>query len=141
MNRVTPDSNVIISALIWGGKPLQLLELALTGEIELAVSPEILDETLRILREKFLMETEDLAKAEGFILKATRVVAPTERLDVVVSDPDDNAILECAAAAGSDTVVSGDTDLLGVGSFRGIKIMKVSAFLNAYEARGRGQNP
>ena len=99
MNPVTPDSNVIISALIWGGKPLQLVELALTGEIELVVSPDILDETLRILRDKFHLEPEDLANAEGFILKAARVVTPTERLDIVQADPDDNRIVECAVAA------------------------------------------
>ena len=136
MNRVTADSNVYISALIWGGKPLQLLELALTGEIELAVSPDILEETLRILREKFHLQPEDSAKAEGFILKAARIVTPTERFDVVQSDPDDNPVIECAVAAGSDTIVSGDMDLLRIGSFREIRIQRVSEFLAAFQGRG-----
>lgn len=38
-------------------------------------------------------------------------------LDVVPTDPDDNRVLECALKAGSDTVVTGDTDLLVMGSF------------------------
>jgi uncharacterized protein len=137
VNPITLDSNVIISALIWGGKPLQLFELALTGEIELAVSPDILDETLRILRGKFRLEPEDLAKAEGFILKAARVVTPTERLDVVQADPDDNRIVACAVAAGSDTIVSGDVDLLRMRNFRGVRIQRVSEFLARFQSRER----
>lgn len=137
MKRVTADTNVIVSALIWGGKPLQVLEHALTGKIELAISPDILEETLRILQEKFRLDPDDLLKAEGFILMCARVVTPTEQLDVVQSDPDDNAILECAVAAGSETVVSGDTDLLRMGSFRGIRIQRVSEFVEGFRARGR----
>lgn len=46
MPTVTADSNVYISALVFGGKPLQLLERALAGEVRLMISQEILDETL-----------------------------------------------------------------------------------------------
>lgn len=75
-------------------------------------------------------------KAEQFILKAARLVTPSEHMDVVHADPDDNRIIECAVAAVSDTVVSGDTDLLRLGSFRGIRIVKVSDFLAGFQARG-----
>ena len=136
MKRVTADSNIYVSALIWGGKPLKLLELALQGEIELAISPDIQNETLRILHDKFHLAAEEMAKAEGFLMKAARMVTPTERLNVVQWDPDDNAILECAVAAGSDTVVSGDTDLLRLGTLRGIKIQRLSEFLAERSGRG-----
>lgn len=53
MKRVTADSNIYISALMFGGKPLQILEMALEGEIELTISEAILSETLRVLRDKF----------------------------------------------------------------------------------------
>ncbi len=99
MKRVVADSNIWISALIWGGKPLQRVELALQGEINLAISPDILNETLEVLREKFAMDVDELQKAETQMLRAARVVTPTERLDVVPSDPDDNRVLECAVAA------------------------------------------
>jgi hypothetical protein len=36
MRRVTADSNILISALRYGGKPLTLLELALDGRFELS---------------------------------------------------------------------------------------------------------
>ena len=42
-----------------------------------------------------------------------------------------------AVAAGSETVVTGDVHLLSVGSFRGIRIQTVSAFLAGFQAHGR----
>jgi predicted nucleic acid-binding protein len=59
----------------------------------------------------------------------TRRVSSTETLDVVKADPDDNRILECAVAAGSDVIVTGDAHLLQLGAYRGISIMKVADFL------------
>jgi predicted nucleic acid-binding protein len=44
-------------------------------------------------------------------------------------DPDDDTILECAAAARSDYVVTGDKDLLEVGLHRGTQIIMPAAFL------------
>jgi predicted nucleic acid-binding protein len=58
----------------------------------------------------------------------TKRVSSTETLDVV-KDPDDNRILECAVAVGSDVIVTGDGHLLQLGAYRGIKIMKVADFL------------
>ena len=46
MNCVTADSNIYISAFLRGGKPLELLEMARAGQIELAVTEDILNETV-----------------------------------------------------------------------------------------------
>lgn len=137
MNRVTADSNIWISALIFGGKPLQLLELALAGEIELGISAALLDETLRVMRDKFKRIPEQLQQAEGYITAITKRVSPTETIDAVPSDPDDNEVLECAVAAGSDTIVTGDADLLRLGSFRGMDIVRVSDFISRFGGRSR----
>ena len=76
--RITPDSNILISALVFGGTPLRLLEMALGGEILLFISDEILQETLRVLRDKFGLSQERLARAEHYIGTCTeRVVAST----------------------------------------------------------------
>jgi hypothetical protein len=39
---------------------------------------------------------------------------------------DDNRILECAVKAGSDVIITHDHDLLRLGEFRGIRIMKAA---------------
>jgi hypothetical protein len=46
-------------------------------------------------------------------------------VDVVKEDLADNRILECAAHAKSDYLVTGDTGLLGLGSFEDIPIVKL----------------
>ena len=55
--KVVPDSNILISALIWGGMPARLVESAILGEVELCVSQPIIDETIRVLRRKGLDES------------------------------------------------------------------------------------
>jgi len=66
VERVTADSNVLISALRFGGKPLDLLALALDGDIELAISDAILHETLRVLHDKFHTTPERLDGMERY---------------------------------------------------------------------------
>ena len=56
-------------------------------------------------------------------------LSPTQVLDVVTDDPDDNRIVECAVASGSDCIVSGDKDLLRMGEYTGINMITVSDFL------------
>ena len=137
MKRVTADSNQYISAFLRGGKPLQLLELARAGQIELAVSEDILNEVGRVLRDKFNVPDEDVQAFGDEIRAFARLVQATEALDVVKADPTDNRILECAVAAESETVITGDAHLLSLGSFTGIQIIRVAEFLAGFLARGR----
>jgi putative PIN family toxin of toxin-antitoxin system len=135
VKRVVADSNIFISALLRGGKPLELIELGRAGQIELAITEEILDEIARVLSTKFRVSTEDAREMREEISGFTKLIAATEALDVVKADPTDNKVLECAVAAGSETVITGDRHLLELGTFRAITIMTVSDFL----AHGRGQ--
>jgi uncharacterized protein len=127
--RVTLDTNIYVSALHFGGKPMELLQMGLEGELDIALSQPILDETLRVLREKFAWSDDDLRDAEAAISAATYRVAPTETLDVVEADATDNRIVECAVASSSEAIVSGDRHLLALGQFRGISVLRVGDFL------------
>ena len=64
-----------------------------------------------------------------------RHVTPAKRLRVVRSDADDDKILECAVAAGSEIVVTGDAHLLSMGDFSGIRMQRVAEFLAESQAR------
>jgi len=64
VKRVVADTNVLVSALQFGGKPKQLLDLAADDQVDLAVSEAIIAETLRILRHKFDRTSEWLAEAD-----------------------------------------------------------------------------
>jgi putative PIN family toxin of toxin-antitoxin system len=109
--RVVVDSNVLISAIAFGGKPEEVVRLADHGEIRLYLSAFILDEVRRVLLSpKLSVAPSDVEEFLGF-LRYTRVRRPTGALRVS-RDPSDDAILECAVAAKADFLVTGDRDLL-----------------------------
>jgi len=133
---ITLDSNIFVSALKFGGKPMTLVEKGSSGEVAIAVSEEIIEETLGVLRDKFSWTAGQLADAEATIRSATHVVKPMITLAVVKADADDDRILECAVEASSEFIVSHDNHLLKLKSYEGIEIIKAGAFLHRLEARG-----
>lgn len=131
--RVVLDTNVVVSGLIWGGKPYQLLQAATDGDITLYTSPVLLDELREVLAREHLASR--LAK-KASPSSVELAVGSYGELAVVVSplatpkasrDPDDDEVLACALAAQADLIVSGDGDLLTLGSFQGIAIVTVTA--------------
>ncbi len=83
--------------------------------IRIDISHAILDETIGVLRDKFGWEGYRLHFARAALLNFANLVTPTQRLDIA-DDPDDDRIIECAVAAGSDFIVTYDTDLLRMGA-------------------------
>jgi uncharacterized protein len=134
--RVTADTNVLVSALNFpGSKPSQLLELARSGAIDLAISGHILDEREDVLRRKFKWPDADIREMRRQFRMFARYVVDADAVDVITADPDDNRILE--AAAGSDYIVSGDHHLLDLGHFQNIPIVRIAEFIEIFE-RQRG---
>jgi putative PIN family toxin of toxin-antitoxin system len=130
VKRVVADTNILVSALQFGGKPKRLLDLAIDGQVDLAVSEAIIGETLRVLRDKFDRAREWVAETDRQLRVITRLVQPTESIQVIDADPTDDRILECAVAAEAEVIVSGDTHLLSLGTFRGIQVQRVAEFLD-----------
>ena len=133
MRRITCDSNIYISALNFGGKPLEILELARTGRLVNAISNAIITETSRVLYAKFYWSAEDIHDAIHQLLNFSNYVHAEYTLDVVSRDPEDNRVLECAVAAKSDVVITGDLDLLMLGSFGAIQIVSPAQYLKAIQ--------
>jgi predicted nucleic acid-binding protein len=72
-----------------------------------------------------------LAEDRAYIEACTVRVVSTERLHVVTDDEDDNRVLECAVAGECEYVVTGDGDLLRMGSYGGIRILRSESSLSA----------
>lgn len=126
---VTADSNIYISALVFAGRPLQFLDAARAGVFRLAISDPLFEEIHRVLRDKFRWPAEDLAEAAADIADFTLRAHPTRTIDAVPEDPDDNRVLECAVAARSGYIVTGDAALLRLAEFEGIRIVRVADFM------------
>lgn len=138
MDRVTADANIYISAFEFRGKPAELLTLAAQRRIELAISDHIVEEVTRTLRNKFDWPEDRIEGAKRMMGRFTRRVVPTKTTDAIKADLSDNRILDCAAAAGSDYIVTGDAHLLRLRQYQGIKIIRVADFLRLLEP-GRGR--
>jgi uncharacterized protein len=136
---VTADTNILISALHFGGKPREFLELARSGRVRLAISDNIQGELRRVLRDKFGWEEAKLDALDAQLASFTEKVHPTERLQVVPGDPDDDRVVECAVASGSSVIVSGDRHLRSLGVVEGIPVVTVGQFMEQAQQQGRGR--
>jgi predicted nucleic acid-binding protein len=92
-----------------------------------------------VLRDKYGWEGYRLHFARLELRKLANVVVPTQTLSIT-DDPDDNRILECAVAAGSDVIITYDSDLLRLSEYGGIKIIR-AADLRRWILRSRDPGP
>ena len=130
MIKLVLDSNVIISGIVFGGKPRRLLRHFIEGNLELYLSKEIIVEVIEILRKKFKYTNLMLLGIENELASIAGIVEPTIKVDIITEDEDDNKILECALTAGCDYIISGDHHLLSIGEYQSIQIKSVSEFLD-----------
>lgn len=127
--RIVLDTNVVLSALLWRGMPYRLLDaIRSRGEARLFTSPALLDELADVLtRPSATKRLAVIGKAAREVLTdyvdAVEVVEPEHVPRVVPNDADDDQVIAAALAAGADWIVSGDADLLAMGSHQGIPII------------------
>lgn len=128
------DSNVYISAVLFGGKPRRIIEAALAGRIRLATSASILEEIESVLSgKKFKFPEAAAREIVSEISSLAESFEPVEKISLIKEDPADNRILECALAAGAAAIVSGDSHLLSLGNFRAIPILNPADCLAKYK--------
>lgn len=129
------DTNVLFSAIGWKGAPFRCLELARTGLFDSITCPEILEELAEKLAAKLGMPPDMVDEAVADLLTFHRIVAISGALQVVVADPDDDKIVECAVVGLASHIVSGDRrHLLPLGVYSGIHIMSPADFLQFINA-------
>jgi putative PIN family toxin of toxin-antitoxin system len=133
---------VYISAFNFGGTPERFLEAAQEGGFQLVISDAILEEIGKVLRgDKFRWPEAEIAKAQRTIARFTERAEPTETLRVVTADPDDNRILECAAAGRADYIVSGDKHLLRLKQYGNAPVVKVADFMRRLPGQASERSP
>jgi len=131
VKRVVIDTNVIVSALLFGGKPGNLIPLWKRGRIQPLVSKEIIDEYLQVLAyPKFGLTREEI----DFILYKEilphfQVVMVKSRPVIVKDDPSDDKFIHCAMAGKADIIISGDRHLTALKSYGTIEIYTLNRFL------------
>jgi putative PIN family toxin of toxin-antitoxin system len=124
---VTLDTNVYVSALQYSSRSSHLLGMAQANILTIDISDQIEQELVRVLREDFGWDGYRLRFLVERLRRLTNRVSPT-RTVAVVDDPDDDRIIECALAGGSEYILTNDKALLRVGEYEGIKIMRTADF-------------
>jgi putative PIN family toxin of toxin-antitoxin system len=126
--KVVLDTNVIVSGLNFSGKERKILDLIWEGEIELYISPFILEETAGVLQRKFDWEKEE-AQSSIKKIKAS-LVKPIRQVSIIKERKSDNRILECAIEGKVQYLISGDKrHLLPLKEYQGIRILSPAEFL------------
>lgn len=126
--KVTLDTNVIISAIGFAGKPRTILNLILKDEIRAVTSNILLAELEDVILKKFPKLTVELDLLNKKMKKKFQVARPKKHLEVT-RDEDDNRVLEVAVEGKCQYLITGDKDLLDLESFQGIMITTPEEFL------------
>ena len=90
-------------------------------------------------RPKFAWTQEQVDGAIRGLSAFAKHVEPKQPIDDVKEDPTDNRIIECAAASGSEYLVSGDKHLLKVGQYKGVKIVSPADFIEVIAGQSRAR--
>lgn len=130
--RIVVDTNVVVSALLWGGPPRAVLTAAREQRITLYTSAPLIAELEDVLsRDKLARRFAAIGRtpvdALDRYLALVRFVTPAVLEAAISRDPDDDQVLATAIAANADLIVSGDRDLLDLGHFREIPIIDAAA--------------
>lgn len=126
--RVVLDSNILISAYVFGGKPETILQQVVDEKIEGITSQILVSEFLDVLRKKFGVTKAQILEIKEEIEDAFETVFPTETLKIT-RDDDDNRVLEAAVEGNCKYIVTGDKELLGLKSYQSVKIVTADQFL------------
>ncbi len=126
--RIVVDTNVIASAVYFGGKPYDLLKLIMEEKVSAIASKEIVDEyedILARLQHKF----PKLSKSIPFHEIVGKLTVINVSSDIhICRDSDDDKFISCAVDGRCIYIVSGDNDLLSLKDYDGIEIITVAQF-------------
>ena len=132
------DSSVLVSAFLTGqGAAGALLVAGLQGRFEVYVSDQILVETTRRLlgseklKARYGYTEAEIRRYVDRLSAAVTVLSGFPAIEPACRDPDDDHVLAAALAADADCVITGDRDLLELGTYQGVSMRTVRETLDA----------
>lgn len=137
--RLVLDTNVVASAMLWGGTPLSLLQAGREQRVGLFTSTALLAELTNILsRTKFdrkiVASKLTIDQLVDRYADLTTLVRPIP-VSGIAPDPDDDVVIGTALAAQAQWIVTGDKPLLSVTEHRGVRIVPVSEAVQSLTAK------
>ena len=132
--RITLDTNVLISGTFWTGDSFRILDMIDNKKLNNVSSKEIIEEYNETIKSDEIVDKVDnkkltMTKIVHNVIKNSEIVEPKEKVNIIVEDPDDNVVLECAKEGKVSHVITNDNHLLKLKEFEGIKIVTPAEFL------------
>lgn len=128
--KIVVDTNTLISAFGWGGKPFEIVKGVVDGKYELILSLKQMEEFIKVLDyPKFGFTDEQKERFSLLLFGISTVIKTKTKLDGIVRDTKDNMLLEPTKKVKIDYIITGDKDLLVLKEFEGAKIVTASQFL------------
>lgn len=127
--KIVLDTNIIVSALIFGGNSKKIIEKLIQRQFKAYTSPQLISELIDILIKKFHFSDKMITLLEAQIITLFTIVYPDKEISVV-RDTDDNRVLEVAIESASKIIVTGDKDLLDLQKYENITILSPKDFLS-----------
>ena len=118
MKRVVIDTNVLVSALLFGGDPSELITLWKENRIQPLSSKGITEEYLRVLAyPKFRLTEKEVEYlfSQG-VLPFFEVITVQTGQPFVIDDPSDDKFIWCALEGHAQAILSSDQHLLSLSS-------------------------
>ena len=128
--KVVLDTNIYISAILFGGNPERIRKLSKEKKLEILISEAIIAEVAEVLRKKFNWKSWQISQIIDEIRETATLIIPNQTLSMTKNDEDDNRILECAVEGKVQYIVSGDKQhVLPLKEYQGVKILSPAEFL------------
>jgi len=132
--QVVVDTNLIVSAFLWGGLPGKLISALLARGIPMLTTQAMIDELDATLRKpKFDSRFQAMGVTPDELMdeyrQMTQLVTPAEIPDNSVRDPKDRIILAAAVGGSASHLISGDKDLTTLQHYNEVIILTVTQFL------------
>jgi len=128
--RVVLDTNVLISATQWPDSVAQkVLQRIYNEKAEVFTSAEILEEYTEVLIRDFDYQEEQLGAIMSRVLALVQIVEIKSSVQIVLEDPDDDKVINCALDCNAEAILTYDRHLLKLGQFEKIRIVPPEAFM------------
>jgi putative PIN family toxin of toxin-antitoxin system len=132
--KIVLDTNVLINGFKdEHSYEKKIVDAVIAGEIEAYANKQTLQEN-KLISSQLISDDEYTHQLNNFYGQINWVV--NRRQIRIVSDPEDNKILESAVEAKADYLVTSDNALLNIEEFQNVKIVNPSQFWINYKDEG-----
>jgi len=126
--RLVVDTNVLVSGIVFRGKPHQILQAVIDRKIQAVSSRVLLAELIEVLSKKMNYSADKIRQITEQLEDLIEIVQP-DKIIKVCRDYNDNRVLEAAAAGKCDFIVTGDKDLLILKKYKTVRILTPAEFI------------